>query len=635
MKGTFFSADFVIDKNENLRLIEINTDTGAVESQMSSFDWSDFIGVLSGSNITELDVLYKIELQQPIINHLSQSLIDSASFITTFNPIVVPESSIFPTSPDDAPNKFILRMAYDETAILDSEYAKGTLNTLKLFADNSDSNSVTAFYHSSSLYGNYNTLDTTIFNGDVLPDVVTKTVLELHQPHQFYKIGNSISGSLDRYNEFINTVATPDTMIEQYHIDQSQITNNTVNSIRSFQIVYNVTGAADSVDSGSETATSIDDSGLQLCYVSQYQIDSLFTLPTSINYDDSVINNLIDSKHYYEFATNHIKNSAHGILDNEYILDISGNSISVTNLVIGDEYQSYHIEGIPETDNYDLLDTYFFTGNTLPSGSFQTGSTCVALYTNQSYANDGTYITFADGSDIEVGGETQMLVYNPTTDETRFVRALDLELGYSVLGESSFSNQITSIDVLIYDDQQTYYIPSMDPYDNFILESGNFMSFFITHNLGTCFVAGTKVTLEGGSTKNIEEIEEGDEVLSYNENTLMIEPKKVIGLNSPVHNDLVTYTFSNDTQLTCTFDHPIYVNGLGLASFIPEWTNNRYKIDKDVKKIQLGDLVRLATGGQTAIKEIRVLKPEDTQTYIITVQDNHNFFANNILVHNK
>jgi len=113
MKGTFFSADFVIDKNENLRLIEINTDTGAVESQMSSFDWSDFIGVLSGSNITELDVLYKIELQQPIINHLSQSLIDSASFITTFNPIVVPESSIFPTSPDDAPNKFILRMAYD------------------------------------------------------------------------------------------------------------------------------------------------------------------------------------------------------------------------------------------------------------------------------------------------------------------------------------------------------------------------------------------------------------------------------------------------------------------------------------------------------------------------------------------
>ena len=49
----------------------------------------------------------------------------------------------------------------------------------------------------------------------------------------------------------------------------------------------------------------------------------------------------------------------------------------------------------------------------------------------------------------------------------------------------------------------------------------------------------------------------------------------------------------------------------------------------------MGDLVRLATGGQTAIKEIEVLPYESIQTYIIEVEDNHNFFANNILVHNK
>ena len=35
MKGTFFSADFVRDQNDDLRLIEINTDTGIIESQKS------------------------------------------------------------------------------------------------------------------------------------------------------------------------------------------------------------------------------------------------------------------------------------------------------------------------------------------------------------------------------------------------------------------------------------------------------------------------------------------------------------------------------------------------------------------------------------------------------------------------
>ena len=37
----------------------------------------------------------------------------------------------------------------------------------------------------------------------------------------------------------------------------------------------------------------------------------------------------------------------------------------------------------------------------------------------------------------------------------------------------------------------------------------------------------------------------------------------------------------------------------------------------------------------TAIREIEVMPTEDVQTYIITVEDNHNFYANNILVHNK
>ena len=618
MRGTFFSADFVLDLDNNPRLVEVNTDTGAVSSQMDAFDWSDFIAILSGNNITQVDVVYKVDVQQPIVDHLEQTLQTDAPFITTFNATIVPESSIFPTMPTDIGTNFILRMAYDETAILDSEYAKGTLNLLKLFVDNDDQNSVVNFQHSSTLYGSYNTLDTSLFNGDNLPDVVTKTSIELHQPHTFIKIGRSDLTDAERYEALIESEGNSNVVIEQYHINQSQKDNSQVTSLRSFQIVYG--------------------SNLDICNVCQYEIESIFQLPESIDFDDTVAVNKIKSKHYYEFASNHIKNINEGLLDNELIVDLSGNTVAIEDLVIGNEYQAYHIEGLPNTDDYDILDQYYISGSTLPEGSMLTGTTCASVASIQTYANDMTEINFANGSTIVVGGQTRLLVYEPSTDKTRFVRASDLDSTYSIYNNQGVDelNDITSVNIVIYEEQQQVYTPAMEPVDNFILASGDLISFFITHNLGSCFVAGTKVLMGDGTEKNIEDVIIGDEVLSLNEGTGENEIKKVVGTKQPIHNDMVTYHFANMTSTTCTHDHPFYVSDLELASFNPSLTNERYEIGKEVKEIKVGDMVHLSSNkSMTAIRDIEVLPTEDVQTYIITVEDNHNFYANNILVHNK
>ena len=612
MKGTFFSSDFVTDKDGNLRLIEVNTDTGAVESQMSSFDWTDFVSILNSNNITELVVLYKTELQNPIVDNLEAAV--SGTSVTTFTRVVVPGSSIFPTSPEDSSNKFILRMAYDELAILDSEYAKGTLNLLKLFADNNDSESVINFYHNSSLYGSYNTLDNSIYNGSNLPDAVTKTVTELHMAHKFYKIGHSTDTNENRYNDFISSVSDDNTIIQQYHISPEQIADGTVTSIRSFQIVYG--------------------GNLDICYVAEYEIEAVLDLPTSVNYDDTVVNNLIDSKHYYEFASNHIKNSSHGILDDEGILDVDGNVINIVDMVVGQQYKGYHIEGLPETDDYDVLDSYYVSGNTLPSGSYETTTTLVSVGTDTTYANDMTLITFADGSDVVVGGQTRFLVYCPEDDVIRFKRVLDLDTTHSIFKQDGTLNAITAIDVVIYDEQQTVYEVNMDPVNNFMLESGNFLSFFITHNLGGCFVEGTKVSMADGSQKNIEDVTEGEEVLSYNETTLKTEIKKVIGLKRPINQDMIKINFSNLDSIVCTTDHPFYSEGLNLVSYKPNLTNSIYDLGTEAKEMKVGQLIKMKVG-HTSITSIEELPKQQTQTYVITVEDNHNFFVNNILVHNK
>jgi hypothetical protein len=618
MKGTFFSADFVTDSNGNPRLVEVNTDTGAVSSQMNIFDWSAFINVLDSNSITQVDVVYKIDAQQPIVDHLEATLAESASFITAFNKFVIPESSIFPTLPNDNGDNFVLRMAYDETAILDSEYAKGTVNLLKLFTDEGDSGSVVNFYHSSSLYGDYNTLNTDIFNGSNLPDVVTKTSIELHQAHKFRKIGRSDLPNEQRYTDFINAVNSSDIVIEQYHIDQTQKDNNQVTSIRSFEIVY-----------GPE---------LNVCNVAQYEIDAVFQLPTSLSFDDTQIDNILASKHYYEFASNHIKNINEGLLDDELVVDVSGSSVAIGDLVIGSEYQAYHIEGLPNTDDYDVLDQYYIQGGSLPSGSYLTSSICVSVAAIQTYANDMTEINFANGSSIIVGGQTRLLVYSPETDKTQFIRASSLDTSYSIFnnqGEDEL-NDITSINILIFDEQQMVYTPSMEPVDNFILQSGDLISFFITHNLGSCFVAGTKVLMGDETEKNIEDIVEGDIVLSFNETTLQTEPKEVIGLRQPIHSTMVKYHFANGGDVSCTYDHPIYVGGYEIASITPAVTNDRYNIpDKVTRQIVVGDTIHLPNGTTSTIQSIEDLPMLDYQTYLITVADNHNFYANNILVHNK
>ncbi len=618
MKGTFFSADFVTDSNGNPRLIEINTDTGAVSSQMDVFDWFGFINVLNTNNITQVDVVYKIDAQQPIVDHLETTLAESASFITTFNKIVVPESSIFPTLPNENGTNFVLRMAYDETAILDSEYAKGTVNLLKLFADEGDSGSVVNFYHSSSLYGEYNTLDVNVFNGNNLPDVVTKTSIELHQAHKFRKIGHSHLSNEQRYADFINAVDSGDIVIEQYHIDQTQKDNNQVTSLRSFEIVYG--------------------SNLDICNVAQYEINAVFELPVSISFDDNEIDNIIESKHYYEFASNHIKNINEGLLDDELVVDVNGNSVAIGDLVIGNEYQAYHIEGLPNTDDYDVLDQYYISGSNLPTGSYLTSSLCVSVAGIQTYANDMTEINFANGSRIVVGGQTRLLVYSPTTDKTQFIRASSLDTSYSIFnnqGEDEL-NDITSINILIFDEQQMVYTPSMEPVDNFILQSGDLISFFITHNLGSCFVAGTKILMGDGTEKNIEDVVEGDIVVSFNETTLQNESKEVIGLRQPIHSTMIKYHFANGGDVSCTYDHPIYVGGYNIASITPAVTNDRYDIpDKITRKIVAGDTVYLSDGTTSTIDSIEDLPMMDYQTYLITVADNHNFYANNILVHNK
>ena len=152
------------------------------------------------------------------------------------------------------------------------------------------------------------------------------------------------------------------------------------------------------------------------------------------------------------------------------------------------------------------------------------------------------------------------------------------------------------------------------------------------------FIAGTKILLSDNTEKNIEEITVGDSVLTYNETTKVIEPKEVTLINNHPHGDLVTFTFSNQTQITTSYDSPFYTEEFNIVSWLPSETNAIPGLGKEASQLRLHETT-FFTKNENAFyitaEELLVPNINETITYSINVSDNNNFFANSILVFNK
>ena len=181
----------------------------------------------------------------------------------------------------------------------------------------------------------------------------------------------------------------------------------------------------------------------------------------------------------------------------------------------------------------------------------------------------------------------------------------------------------------------------------------------LVHN--RCFVAGTKVFMFDGSEKNIEDVIVGDEVWSYNwgeanheisssDNPHGYNPEVAEKVGRKVTNTQnftgsivaeITFDVPDDTiegplKVTCTLDHPFFRPNGVLASVDPDATSTKYSESwfNNTTQLVVGDEI-LSTIGNATVTEIKPIYDDGQDTYIITVDETHNFYANQILVHNK
>ncbi len=131
---------------------------------------------------------------------------------------------------------------------------------------------------------------------------------------------------------------------------------------------------------------------------------------------------------------------------------------------------------------------------------------------------------------------------------------------------------------------------------------------------GGCFLAGTKILMSDKTEKNIEDIKINDLVLSYDTLSKKNKASKVV--QTFVH-DSAGYLLIND-ELKVTANHPVFINNvweeIGLAKVGDKLQNN----DKENVEIN-------------SIKEIN----ESNKVYNLEVDETHNYYAQEFLVHNK
>ena len=157
-----------------------------------------------------------------------------------------------------------------------------------------------------------------------------------------------------------------------------------------------------------------------------------------------------------------------------------------------------------------------------------------------------------------------------------------------------------------------YYVKAVNS------KGGTYTSVKSFTTASTCFLAGTKILMADGSYKNIEDVKVGDIVKAYDiQNGRLVDAKVSYVYHHPKEAAPEYYIVINGV-LKVTPNHPIYVNGKWLPA----------------EEIRIGDKLQGVNGEEIKVTSIQKVFRKEA-TYNLEIEIYHNYFADNILVHNK
>jgi len=212
----------------------------------------------------------------------------------------------------------------------------------------------------------------------------------------------------------------------------------------------------------------------------------------------------------------------------------------------------------------------------------------------------GTIKTFNQTTQEEVEEEQVVAVKVATTDKLVEILEDDrFHIAYDDAGQTEFSDVV---EILQAEAQKhTLHKRHIRTYTNQVNDH--------------CFVGDTLVTTDKGDVA-IKDIRKGDMVLTRHGHMKVLKSWKTI------EDAKVTKYIINGEKLICTSNHKILINN--------KWTS--------ISELVVGDIImkthQVCQGYDVTVNTLEIYDMEPEDVYDITVDNHHEFFANNILVHN-
>jgi hypothetical protein len=530
---------------------------------------------------------------------------------------------------EDTPTKFILRQAYDGTALVDETYCADKLNLQDLIQ--SQSYAIPTFIDTPE----YNLTTLTEFDADKTPNLVVKSRYPQYDAKvypQAHKI--TTQSQLDA----LKGSTTGANFIQEFINSENNIKEGRYSIIRSIDLVYG--GNLDTLHLGSYHQTS------------PYALD---IWPDELEAGSTALTNKSRVKWISKLSTDEQKNIYHVDQDTK-LVTATGKYISINQVEQGTVVKSAQFSNFP-TGSY--VDVFGFSSSFADmQSSLVVNTATVVGFQSSSLETVYLNITLEDGTTWDDSTRSTFYTEVSGSNLTRFKSLGQVELGDKVVlldvaTNSLVKKEITSLEPVydtkvIYEvdvEEQDIFLSVLDEATNITLVqhnpcwcNGYNCGWYSCYNScwtcqSACFIGEAMVTTADGQ-KEIKDIQIGDVVQSFDLQKNDVVTKTVKGLWKTEYDDKLVII--NGIKTKATVGHPFAIKDFEGNI---RWAAANPEVDKDFH----GDLVveKLTTGeyfinllGDWVMVETLEFEDFKGIVYNISVEDTHNYIAEGILVHN-
>ena len=639
MKAVLIGSDYILDGNGNVKLIETNTNTSIYDSMINELDYSELISLIQSNSISELVYIYSGEQYHHDNNFpmgidldLDRKLAEIASGSSlTYDKYEVSRTAITVPYIEDSPTKLIIRQAYDATALIDETYCANKANLQELIKD--------------EVYAIPTSINTSTINVNTLveipstePNIVVKSIHPMYD-NTIYPQLHTISNLSEL--ETIKEGLTDDYFVQKFVNAEENILGGHYSIIRSLDLIYG--------------------SNLDTIHLGSYHCSSTVALSA---WDNEYVNNtsVLTNKSRIKWITKRVtldQETQYHIDGETVIVNDSGSYIGINDISVGTRVKSLNFSNLQSAEEYTKLNLWT-SSFAETENSLVVGTADVVQFKSSSFDGLVVQIGTANGMVWDDVPSSTYYIQLSGSNTTKFKKSNYLEIGDEIITLDNDNNTLSKVAItsvsasfveskMIYEldvEDKDLFISVLDEIENTSIIQHN-PCWCTQYSCGSyscqsncaqcdaaCFTGDALISTPDGD-RRIDEIEEGDEVLSYDFDNNIIIHSKVIGLwKSQYDNNLVII---NNIETKATIGHPFAVkdiNGNIKWAAYDKTFDADFHVGLDIENLKIGEHYMYLDDSWVLIEDIK-LQPFTGLVYNLSLENVHNYFAENLLVHNN